>query len=103
MGMDIDAACHDDLACRIVTCLRTTVWCVDDSTITNPDITHGIATMGRVDDASTGNARQHGRSSGPGVAAEMREIASATEIIAVGRAAAQADRVPLAARCWTPE
>ena len=94
--MDIDGAGHDDLAGRIVgrigaRALRR----VYNFAVAHPDIADVVATIGWIDDASAGNARQHGRGPLLGKADAMRVIASATEIASLGCVASTAASAPV--------
>src|SRR6476660_1228783 len=96
--MDVDGAGHDDFAGRIVGRIGTRAWRVDNAAIADPDVTLCVALIGGIDDAPTGDARQHEGAPRSGVAAEIRSMASVTEIVPLGRAASNAARVPVAAK-----
>ena len=103
MGVNVDGARHDDLSRRIVGCVGTRARRrLDYSAVAHPDVADLVATVRRINDASSGNARQHASSRVAGKAAMIRAITSATEIAPLGFFASTGASVPVEDRYSTP-
>src|ERR1700730_11399575 len=103
MAASVGAARHDDLPGRIIGRVGTPAHRrLDYSAVAHPDVADLVAIVRRVNDASSGNARQHASSRVAGKAAMIRAITSATEIAPLGFFASTGASVPVEDRCSTP-
>ena len=103
MGVNVDGARHDDLSGRIIGCVGTPAHRrLDYSAVAHPDVADLVTSVRRINDASSGNARQHASSRVAGKAAMIRAITSATEIASLGFFASTGASVPVEDRYSTP-
>src|SRR5271157_5123468 len=97
MRMDVDGACHDDLAGGVIGLLGQDLALgrVDDSAVAKPHVAQSIASMGRIDDVTAPDARQQGKALSRGSAETIWLIAWATDIAPLLLAAGTRLRVPV--------